>query len=72
MDRRTQIEIDGVAYEGGYDIDGSMLNVRYRMREKSAHLGGEPPEIVARKILRELVVLSQDKEHSAKQHTSSV
>lgn len=61
MDRKTQIEIDGVAYEGGYDIDGAMINVRYRLREKSVHAGSEPPEIVARKVLRELVSLSQDK-----------
>ena len=53
----VEIEIDGNIYAGQYEVQGSMIEVRYGLRTKKAQLSGSAgnPDVLVRAILAELV-----------------
>ena len=56
--QEVEIERDGKRYAGRYlIIQGKfpLIEVSYRSRKKTTQLGGSPPELLARIMVRELV-----------------
>jgi hypothetical protein len=49
------VTIDGVAYEGIYYVQGSMLRVESPFGAKAIQVGKSPPEAIAKMVLSELV-----------------
>ena len=44
----------GHTIEGNYGVDQEMVTVRYEELEKTTQIGGSPPIVIAKLLLREL------------------
>jgi hypothetical protein len=55
MTDRVVIEIDGKEYDGSYEVTGGVVTVRTAYGSNSTQIGGSPPEVLAKKLLGELV-----------------
>jgi hypothetical protein len=53
--RSVTVTIDGVAHHGTYFVQGAMIYVRSPLGSMATHVGGSPPEGVAKLLLSELV-----------------
>lgn len=62
---RCSVEVDGKQYKGAYAVEDGLLFVRFRGRRKGTQLGALPCDILARMLLRELVVEKELAESSA-------
>jgi hypothetical protein len=51
----VEMEIDGQSYRGKYAVDGLLLRVKHGLVEKTTSLGSMPPEVLAKRLLREIV-----------------
>jgi hypothetical protein len=57
--RSVQIEVDGMRYEGTFGVNGPIISVdTLLLGSRHATLANDPPEIVAKRLLLELVYLS--------------
>ena len=57
--RSVQIEVDGMRYEGTFVVNGPIVTVdTLLLGSRQTALANDPPEIVARQLLLELVYLS--------------
>ncbi len=53
------IALDGTTYPATYEVKGGIITVRTDIGTKSTSVGNTPPEIVARMLLRELIVVER-------------
>jgi hypothetical protein len=53
------VTIDGVTHHGTYFVQGSMVHVQSTLGSKKTHVGGAPPEAIAKLLLSELVHASR-------------
>jgi len=49
------VTIDGVTHHGTYFVQGSTVHVQSPLGSKKTHVGGAPPEAIAKLLLSELV-----------------
>jgi len=54
------VTIDGVTHRGTYFVQGSMVHVQSTLGSKKTHVGGSPPEAIAKLLLSELVRTTPD------------
>ena len=58
--RSVQIEVDGMRYEGTFSVNGPIVTVdTLLLGSRHATLTNDPPEIVAKRLLLELVYLNE-------------
>jgi hypothetical protein len=50
------IDVDGREYPGRYTFDGKTVRVSCGFGSQATHIGGHPPDVLARSLLRELVI----------------
>ena len=54
-DKFVKIEIEGRTYSATYQERGRLVTVRTADGQKSTNAGSDPPEVIAVRLLRELV-----------------
>jgi hypothetical protein len=54
------IERGGRPFVGEYTLDNNMITIRWRGHTMTTQLGGLPPELMARILLQQMVVLDAD------------
>ena len=57
----VKIEIEGRTYSATYQERGRLVTVRTADGQKSTNAGSDPPEVIARSLLRELVREEKDR-----------
>ena len=55
MMRPISVEVDGKTYSGDFEVRGRVVTVTTSYGTKSTQVGGSPPDVVAKTLLRELV-----------------
>jgi hypothetical protein len=50
-----KVEVAGVQHGGWYEVERDLVKVHSPYGSKSTQIGGSPPDILARMILRELI-----------------
>ena len=55
MRAKISVELDGKTYTGSYNVKRGVVTVSTLKGHKSTQVGGSPPEVIARMLLRELV-----------------
>jgi hypothetical protein len=57
--KSVTVTIDGVAYQGTYSVQRSMVYVRSSLGTKATEVGESPPETIAKLLLSELAKAGQ-------------
>jgi len=53
--KSVTVIVNGVTHLGTYYVQGSMVHVQSAFGNKKTHVGGSPPEAIAKLLLSELV-----------------